>query len=419
MKRLFVKLVLASLALLLVFGLAGVGLAAPKPITLKMVIWGAPKHIDMYNKLLESYKKTHPNINVEFIVAPYGEFTEKVTSMIASGNPPDLTWWSEDSLTYFADKGYFVELDSSLKKWGAAWDVDDFYPSTLEAGRWAGKQYAVPFSCPAPVLYYNKKLFEEAGLAYPNENWTWDDFDVAVRKLTKGEGASKVYGIDNLLDKGTEWQNLLNLTRCYGGKFMNDKRTQCVINSSQSAFALKKYMEWVNGGFSTKPGISAPFEQNRVAMFLGFMSMKARFDGVKDLSYDITFVPKGPSGRILRSGYAGLVVMKSTKFRKESLDLLSFLASKEGIKAQSVYFGPPRKSIGLSPEFLDSATPPANKKVFIESLQYSTVTEHFPLFVKANLIAQEEIDLMIAGKQPVEETLQKIQTRVNNLIAGK
>lgn len=419
MKRRSMKLVLASLAVLLVFSLCAVSLAAPKPVTLKMVIWGAPKHVDMYNKLLESYKKTHPNVNMEVIVAPYGEFTEKVTSMIASGNPPDITWWSEDSLTYFADKGYFVELDSSVKKWGAEWDVNDFYPSTLEAGSWNGKLYAIPFSAPAPVLFYNKKLFDEAGLKYPDENWTWDDFDVAVRKISKGEGASKVYGIDNLLDKGKEWQSLLSLIRSYGGDFMNDKKTKCIINSQQSAFALKKYMEWVKGGQSTKPGISAPFEQNRVGMFLGFQSMNARFEGVKDLSYDITFVPKGPAGRILRSGFAGLVVLKSTKYKKESLDLLRFLASKEGIKAQSVYFGPPRKSVGLSQEYLNPATPPSNKKVFIESLQYSSVTEHFPLFVKANLMAQEEVDLMVEGKQSVEETLQKIQTRINNLLEGK
>ncbi|TCL61779.1 carbohydrate ABC transporter substrate-binding protein (CUT1 family) [Hydrogenispora ethanolica] len=418
MKKLRFTLILLSLTFCLI-GAATAGLAASKPVNLKMVIWGAPKHIDMYNKLLESYKKTHPHIAVEIIIAPYGEFTEKVTSMIASGNPPDITWWSEDSLTYFADKGYFVALDGAVKKWGKDWQMADFYPSTLEGGRWKGKLYAIPFSTPAPVLFYNKKLFDEAKLKYPNENWTWDDFDSALRKLSKGEGANKVYGVENLLDKGTEWQSLLNLIRAYGGNFMNAKRTRCVINSPQSVTALKKYMEWVNGGLSTKPGIAAPFEQGRSAMFLGFMSMNARFDGVKGLDYDITYVPKGPAGRKLRGGSAFLVVMKSTAYQKESLDLLRFLSSEEGIRVQSEYFGPPRRSIGLSKEFLNPATPPANKKVFIDSLQYSSLTEHFPLFVKANLIAQEEFDLMVAGKQPVEETLQKIQTRVNALLAGK
>jgi multiple sugar transport system substrate-binding protein len=416
MKRFYGRLGLLGLILML-FWSAGIGLAAAKPVTLKMVIWGAPLHIDMYNKLVKSYQKTHPGIGLEIVVAPYGEFTEKVTSMIASGNPPDITWWSEDSLTYFADKGYFVELDSAVKKWGPEWDPEDVYPTTLEGGRWKGKLYAIPFSTPAPVLYYNKKLFDEAGLKYPTEDWTWDDFDAALRKLSKGEGASKVYGVENLLDKGVEWQSLLNIIRSYGGKFMNEKRNRCVINSPQSVTALKKYLDWVNNGLSTRPGISAPFEQGRSAMFIGFMSMKARFDGVKSLDYDIAFVPKGPAGRQLRGGSAYLVVMKSTAYKKESLDLLRFLSSKEGIRESAVYFGPPRKSIGLSKEFLDPATPPANKKVFIESLQYSTVTEHFPLFVKANLIAQEEVDLMVAGKQPVEETLKKIQNRINSLLA--
>lgn len=387
------------------------------PVDLKMVIWGAPKHVEMYQNLLNSYKKDHTNVNIDVVTAPYGEFTEKVTSMIASGNPPDVTWWSEDSLTYFADKGYFMALDEAMEKWGSEWDKDDFYPSTLAAGQWKGKQYAIPFSTPAGVLYYNKKLFDEAGLEYPNENWTWDDFDKAVRKLTKGEGNEKVYGADNLLDKGKEWQQLLNIIRSYGGKFMNEDRTKCIINSPESVAALKKYMEMVKGGYVTKPGISAPFEQNRVGMFLGWLSFNARFENVEDLEYDITYLPKGPAGRILRGGYAGLVVLKTTKNPEQSFDLMQFLTSKEGIKAQSAYFGPPRKSVGLSKEFLDPSTPPANKEVFIKSLEYSSVTEHFPLFVKANQIAQEEIDLMVAEQQSVEDTLLKIETRINDLIS--
>lgn len=419
MRKRLCQVVLVTMILVLVLSLSMVGMAVTKPVNLKMVIWGAPNHIAMYNKLIESYQKTHAEVNVEIIVAPYAEFNEKVSTMIYGGNPPDITWWSEDSLMYFADKEFFLPLDSSVKKWGSDWDLADFWPSTIEGGKWKNKLYGIPFSTPAPVLYYNKKLFDEAGLKYPNDNWTWDDFDAAIRKLSKGEGPNKVYGIDNLLDKGYDWQHLLNLIRSYGGQFMNAKRTKCTINSPESVKALKKYMEWVNAGLSTKPGIVAPFEQGRSAMLVGWLSMKARFDGVKDLNYDIAYVPKGPAGRLLRGGSAYLVVLKSTKYKKESLNLLSFLASKEGIKAQSVYFGPPRKSIGLSQEFLDPSTPPANKKVFIDSLQYSKVTEHFPLFAKANPAAQEEIDKMVIGKQTVEETLANIQNRINKLLSGK
>lgn len=387
------------------------------PVTLTMVIWGAPKHVEMYDALLEGYKSEHPNVEVEIITATYGEFTEKVTTMIATGNPPDITWWSEDSLMYFADRGYFYELDEQIKSWGTDWDLADFYPTTLEAGQWKGKQYAIPFSTPAPVLYYNKMLFDQAKLAYPSENWTWDDFDKAATTLNKGSGAEKVYGVDNLLDKGKEWQTLLNIVRSYGGDFMNDDMTQCIIDSPESAEALNLYMKWVNDGSSTKPGIEAPFEQNRVGMFIGWQSFNARFEGVEGLDYDIAYLPSGPEGRNLRGGYAGLVVMKTTKFPEDSFDLLKFISSKEGIKQQSNYFTPPRKSVGLSEEFMSASNKPVNKEIYIKSLEYATVTEHFPDFAKANQLAQEEIDKMVYGVQSVEDTLNIMQSRINELLA--
>ena len=388
-----------------------------EPVDLTMVIWGSPAHVEMYDNLLASYKDENPNTNIEVITATYGEFTEKVTAMIATGNPPDITWWAEDSLAYFADSGYFYELDDAISSWGDEWDINDFYPSTLEAGQWNGKQYALPFSTPAPVLYYNKGLFDDAGLDYPDESWTWDDFDYAVSQLSKGEGAEKVYGIDNLLDKGKEWQSLLNLIRSYGGDFMNDDLTKCVINSEESARALNLYMNWVNEGYSTKPGTDAPFEQNRVGMFIGWQSFNARFSGVEGLDYDITFVPQGPAGRQLRGGYAGLVVMKTTEFPDESFDLLRFITSQEGVKQQSIYFTPPRKSVGLSEDFMAESVTPVNKSVYIESLEYATVTEHYPDFLKANQIAQDEISKMVAGMQSVEDTLSNIETAINDLLS--
>lgn len=384
---------------------------AKEPVTLKMVIWGAPQHVDMYNGLLEQFKHQNSYIDIEVITAPYGEFTEKITSMIASGNPPDIAWWSEDTMTYFADRGFFLPLDDAIAQWDDEWDKNDFYDSTLEAGRWNGTQYLLPFSTPAPVLYYNKTLFDEAGIPYPDDSWTWEDADEAVQAISKGTGADKIYGIDGLKN----WQDVLNIIRSYGGNFMNEDRTRSVLNSPESAQALNLLMKWVKSEQATMPGVAAPFEQGKVGMFIGWLSFNARFEGVEGLNYDVAYPPEGPAGKRYRSGFGGLVIMKTTHYQEESLELLKFLTGKEGMKDQSVYFGPPRKSVGLSEEFLNPDTPPHNKKVFIEALQYSSVVEHFPDFTKAHLIVQDEFNLMFAEQQSVEDALRNAEEKVNAL----
>jgi len=221
--------------------------AAPEEVTLQLVNWGNPAHQEMLNEIVQAYKTIKPNVTIELVQSSYGEFNEKITAMIASGNPPDVTWWSEDSFQAFAKNGYFMELDSAISEWGDEYDKDDFYPNMWEEGKYQGKQYGIPFSTPAHVLFYNKKLFDEAQIGYPNENWTWDDLVDAAKKLTKGEGANKVYGITNLLDKGNEWQNLLNIIRAYGGSFMSEDRKTCTINSAETKKALQLYLDLING----------------------------------------------------------------------------------------------------------------------------------------------------------------------------
>lgn len=390
-----------------------------KPVKFQLVNWGNPAHQEMLKSIVDNYKKDKPNVTIELVQASYGEFTEKVTTMIASGNPPDITWWSEDSFKYFADKGYFMELDDAISQWGAEWDKDDFYPNMLEEGKYKGKQYGIPFSTPAHVLFYNKKLFDEAKIKYPDENWTWDDLVSAAKAMTKGEGANKVYGITNLLDKGKEWQNLLDIMRPYGGTFMSDDRSRCTINSEENKKALELYMELQKGGFTTKHNANAPFEQGKAAMFLGYLSYNGAFSKAADLDYDIAYLPKGPKGRMGRAGYANYVVMKTTKYPKESLEFMKFITSKEMSKVQSKLFGPARKSVGLASDYMADVPKPKSKEIFIKSLEFCKPTENFPQFKNANTVTQEEFEKMFYEKQSVQETLANIEKRVNEIVGAK
>lgn len=393
--------------------------AVEKPINFQLVNWGNPQQQELLTTVVNEYKKIKPNVTIELVQSAYAEFTEKVTSMIASGNPPDITWWSEDSLQYFADKGFFLELDDAISQWGAEWDKDDYYPNMLEEGKYKGKQYGIPFSSPAHILYYNKTLFDEAKIKYPDENWTWDDLVTAAKALTKGEGANKVYGITNMLDKGKEWQNLLDIIRPYGGSFMSDDRSKCTINSPETKTALNLYMDLLKGGYTTMPGANAPFEQGKAGMFVGYLGFNGAFVNAPDLDYDIAYLPKGPAGRLGRAGYAAYVIMKTTKYPTESAELLKFITGKEMSKVQSKLFGPARKSIGLSADYMADVPKPANKQLFVKALEFNKPTEHFPQFNNANTIVQEELDKMFFSKQTVDEALANIETRVNELIAPK
>ena len=142
----------------------------------------------VYEALADRFHELHPEITVE-IHQPGGESDPETLAAqgdcfrwILSGKK-EVEWWSEAILSLDP----FLEADASFPG-------DDFYPQFMNAVRWEGQLWGLPFEGYPQLMRYNQALFDTAGLAYPAPNWTLDDFQRLAVALTQGEGKSKVYG---------------------------------------------------------------------------------------------------------------------------------------------------------------------------------------------------------------------------------
>ncbi|MFC7386446.1 ABC transporter substrate-binding protein [Sphaerisporangium rhizosphaerae] len=156
-------------------------------VTLTVAGWSLAKNTE-FGALFDAFQKANPGITVKPLDIPADDYSEKVTTMLAGGDRTDVL--AMKTLTDYArhaSRGQLLEVTDLAKA------PDGAKLAGLPAYDLQGKYYALPFRHDFWLLYYNKKYFKEAGLPQP-EALTWDQYASLARRLTKGDGAKKVYG---------------------------------------------------------------------------------------------------------------------------------------------------------------------------------------------------------------------------------
>lgn len=143
-------------------------------------------------KIIEMFEAENPDIQVQLEPVGSGDYYARILTQIAAGDPPDLLQIGDDAVPMFVDRGAFVPLDDFITGESYPLDTSIYLPGVMEPGKWQGVQYLLPKDFSPMAIYYNKRLFDEAGVAYPAEGWTWDDLLATAQALTKTDASGNV-----------------------------------------------------------------------------------------------------------------------------------------------------------------------------------------------------------------------------------
>ncbi len=173
--------------------------AAPEAVTLNF--WNGftgPDGATM-EKIVRTFNKSHPDIRVKMQIIPWGTYYDKVTLGLAFGGAPDVLILHSNRFPEFANYSSLGRLDDLVKRPG--FDKSDFAEGPWAAGVWKGRRYAIPLDCHPIGLYYNTRLFRQAGIVDADGNAkppeTLEEFLLAARKLTmdaNGDGKPEQWG---------------------------------------------------------------------------------------------------------------------------------------------------------------------------------------------------------------------------------
>ncbi|MDR1771959.1 MAG: sugar ABC transporter substrate-binding protein [Hungatella sp.] len=165
-----------------------------------------------FQAVVDAYMAKNPNVEINVIDTSADEYNNSLGISLSAAQPdPDVIWVKDmGSMLQMADKNQLLPLDDFMKKDNVDLSV---YNGAAEQLQYNGATYGLPYRSDWYVLYYNKDLFDAAGVAYPSNDMTWDEYDALAAKLTSGEGSSKVYGGHNHI-----WQALVSNWAVQDGK---------------------------------------------------------------------------------------------------------------------------------------------------------------------------------------------------------
>jgi multiple sugar transport system substrate-binding protein len=176
-----------------------------------------------------TWNASHPKIQVKLVFNGGNDGAlQKTLAGLAAGSSPDIAYEYGSSMAALAGRSQVVDLSNKVKDPSFKWA--DFYSFERDAATSNGKVYGVPALVDNLALVYNKKLFDKAGLAYPTESWTWDDFRAAAKKLT--DASRKQYGWAYVADgsEDTTWRWLAMLWQA-GGDLVSADGTKAAFDS--------------------------------------------------------------------------------------------------------------------------------------------------------------------------------------------
>lgn len=237
---------LAVTFLVLVLGL-GLSGSAKTTITY-MGSWGQTagetgvSDYELMGRLLNEFMELNPDVEVQWINS---NDTNQLTAMIAAGVPPDVLYVYHPWVHSFAAQGAFVDLNPFVARDAAEVEPQDFFSGTFESLSYQGQLYALPIWLASSGLYYNKKIFDERGVAYPDDTWTWNDLVSEGKKLARldaeGEITQFAFTPDGYsFDWSTGpiiwvWSN--------GGDLIDETGTEFLLGSRAARQALEFYYD--------------------------------------------------------------------------------------------------------------------------------------------------------------------------------
>jgi multiple sugar transport system substrate-binding protein len=294
-------------------------------VALTYGVWDK-NQVPAMNKIIKAFEAKNPNITVTVQLTPYPDYFTKLQAASTGGQAPDVFWMNGPNFQLYAANGVIKPL-TDLKP------DTSVYPASL-AGlyRYKGVQYGLPKDMDTVGVWYNKKLFDAAGVAHPKATWTWADFKSAAAKLTDpGKG---VYGTAASLTGGQE--NFYNTIFQAGGQVISGDGTKSGYDDPKSIAGLTFWTDLVKKKQS--PSLqqmtdTAPlnmFESGKIAMFWGGSWDSIEFEnnaGTKQWA-DVTGLPAGVKKATVIHGLAN-VVYGHTKHPAEATKFEQFLGSRE------------------------------------------------------------------------------------------
>ncbi|MGZ9222589.1 MAG: ABC transporter substrate-binding protein [Anaerolineales bacterium] len=406
----------------LVLAACGGGSSSEGPTEITFMMWGAPEELTVWQAVVDDFQKANSNITVKVDVSDWDSYWTKLNTLIAGNTPPDVFAMDAPLYLDWQSRGALLNLQPYID--ANPGFLDGFYPQTLTAYKVADGYYGLPRDFQTIVLFYNKDMFDAAGLDYPTADWTYDDLLVAAKTLTKdndGDGKIDQYGIwTDTWDMELFWSEAI---WAYGGEIINDDHSKTLIGEGGArdgwAFIDSLYKEGVMPTPTTSGEFGFDLFQSGMAAMttIGHWAVPGYVQA--GLNFDAAPMPRGPAGQATSVNSAGFVVSKDSKNADAAFEFIKFALSEAGQKrlAELGFAIPVLKSVAESDSYLKQPGQ-LNQQIFLDSLGFAQMKPVFKGYEEWAGVVGDGLTPVFDGEAELDATLDDVVTSADEVLAA-
>lgn len=392
-------------------------------VEIRFTWWGDTKRHELYNSIVDRFEEKYPNIKVKREFGGWPEYWEKLTTQIAGGNAPDVVSMHQFYVADYARRNALLELSDYVKE--NTINQGDFPESVVNSGKVDDKLYMIAQGVTMSGLVYNKKLFDDLGVEYPKQGWTYDDFTAKVKEL-KAKG---IWGVQDF-SGGQLQPNFRYFARSNGedlftedGKLGFEKET--LVKWWTMWDELRKAEAIPDAATGTEYE-SAPLEQNL------FVTGKTAIHQIpanqlylyqqqfKDGELEMVSMPTldgGKQGEYIEGAY--LSITEKSKHPKEAAQFINFFVNEEkALELFKVEQGSPGST--KMADFVKPLLEPAQTKAveFIQSAVNNASTAPYSPAGVTELEAafKDSASAISFGKMSVEEAADQFMKQAEGIL---
>lgn len=382
-------------------------------VTLEYMIWDA-NAVSVYQELAATFSEQNPGVAVEVTAVPWDQYWTKLQTQASSNTLPDLFWINEPNFAQYATNGVIAEASPE-------YSPSDFPEALVDSYTLDGKVLATPMSYNTMAVWYNTAIFDAAGVAYPADNWTLDDFSAAANTITQKLGGDGVFGAASGPALGQE--TYYNTILASGGHVISDDGTTSGYADPATIKGLQVWTDLIASGAAPSVEqvndnpISQYFTSGKLAMMWsgGWNAKTLSTSEIAD-TIQVAPLPHGSSDLVTTIQGGAYAVSAGSANLKEAQAFQLFLTSQQASETfGKAGLGIPAR-LSAAQTFTD-AFPDWKLQTFIDQ---SSEAAPYPVSLDTAAWNQLEVEYLTpawAGQKPVAEAARELAVAMDDVLA--
>ncbi|WP_332698688.1 ABC transporter substrate-binding protein [Halalkalibacter lacteus] len=364
-------------------------------------------------KRIEEFNEAHEGeiqINVEVVMDDGGSsYNDSLNAALVAGNLPDVLALDGPFVASYAD----AEIIAPVTEYISDEDKEDFVDSIIEQGTYNGELYSLGAMESSVVLYYNKEIFEEAGIEAPTtleDAWTWTEFMDVAKQLTTDDR----YGLNLFMNYGVgEWYTYMGAPFIWsnGGELISEDGTTVdgYLNGPESVEGFEFVKSLFEEGVVSLTPSETQFEEGKAAMALGgpWIAVSAENAGFEYgmMPYPYSEVPKSPSGSM---AYA---ISSQAEHPEAAYQVMQWMTNEESTIGLSEVTGmpPARKSAFESMEVYNELPKKIIRDQVVNTAHARPTTPAYPVLTDAFAQAFHAMALGEDAQETLDQQVQRVE----------